>query len=44
MLGGIAFDKQGSDGGQMVAIIDGVLAVGVVVAGQGRLVGVEAKT
>ncbi|MDQ3614009.1 MAG: hypothetical protein M3412_06735 [Chloroflexota bacterium] len=39
MLGGIAIDQWGSDGGQVVGNIGGVLAVGVAVEGQGRLAG-----
>jgi NADPH:quinone reductase-like Zn-dependent oxidoreductase len=42
MLSGIAIDQSGSDDGQTVAIIGGVLAVGVAVVGPGRLAGVEA--
>lgn len=41
MLGGIAIDQWGSDGGQVIGIIGGVMAVGVAVAGQGRLARIE---
>lgn len=41
MLGGIAIDEWGSDGGQVIGIIGGVLAIGVAVAGQRRLASVD---
>lgn len=41
MLGGLAIDQWGSDGGQVVGIVGGLLAVGVAVVGQGRLARVE---
>lgn len=41
MLAGIAIDEWGSDGGQAVSIIGGVVAISVAVVGQGRLTRAE---
>jgi len=41
VLAGVAIDQWGSDGGQVISIIGGVIAIGVAVAAQARLAGME---
>lgn len=44
MLAGIAIDEWGSDGGQAISVLGGILAIVVAIVGQGRLAQAESVT